>query len=270
MLSSGSMRRDAAEVCRHVAEGAPILSAAREDAPDPSACEWRFGCGAANEDGDGRVQALEDVVRADPTAAEIVLHRRGTTLGRGAAGARWRTESGPVLFPHRPSRRHPRFDPRYPPRPGEALDGRDLRVMADVSEWGWHTVRVADEGSLPYAFSVGLFRSFDHAEVVLFGLPADHLVSAVGRVAARVRDGERFEHGDVAGDIVEGHAVAVRRVVPRHYPAHLGYAIWYHGGPRFPAVQLVWADDAGRFPWDRWFSPAHRDAQPLLYEPEPA
>jgi hypothetical protein len=263
--------RETAIVCRHVADGAPILSAAREDFAAGEACEWEFGCGAEGDGaGDARVVPLEEVVRRDPSAVEIVLHPRGTALERAAEHDRWRTEVGPVLFPHRPSRRWPRLDPQYPPRRGEPLDASDLRLMADVAQIGYHVVAGSSTGADPaFAHSVGLFRTFDHPELVVFGLGVDALAGALRRAAERIRAGDRLEDGDVAEGLLEGRAVAVRRVVPRLYPVHLGHAVWYHGGARFPALQLVWSDD-GRFPWDRWFPRGLRDAQPLLFETEGA
>jgi len=143
--------------------------------------------------------------------------------------------------------------------------------MADVAQHGFHLAAVPGApGRAAHAFSVGLFRSWDHPEIVILGLADADLREAIVRAAELVRDGERFEHGDLAEGLVERRAVAFRRVGPRHYPANLGHAVWYHGGTRFPALQAVWADEAGRFPWDRWCARESRDAQPVLYEPEPA
>jgi hypothetical protein len=266
------MRGELANLCRHVVDGAPILWASREEVPGPASCEWQFRCGPApHAPDDSRALALDEVIKGDPSAVQIVLHPRGTVLERGANGARWHRKSGPVLFPQRPSRRYPRFDPRYPPRPGEVLDAADLRLMADVAQWGLHVATAArDEETPARAFSVGLFRSWDHPEVAVFGLRPEELEAAISRLGSRVRRGERFEHGDVADGAVDGRTVAFRRIVSRHYPAHLGHAVWYHGGARFPALQAVWADEAGRFPWDRWCRRELRDAQPMLFEPEPA
>ena len=142
--------------------------------------------------------------------------------------------------------------------------------MADVAQAGYHVVTGASTGADPaFAYSVGLFRTFDHPEVAVLGLPVEVLAEAVRRAAERVRAGERIEEGNVVEGLVNGRAVALRRIVPRLYPAHLGHAVWYHGGARFPALQAVWTED-GRFPWDRWFPRALRDAQPVLFEPEPA
>ncbi len=266
------MRGEPAIVCRHVLDGAPILAASREDPGEPADCEWQFRCGTAPHDvGDRRVVALDEIVRRDPSAVEIVLHPCGTALERSAAAGRWHTGIGPVLLPHRPSRRYPRFEPRFPPRPGEPLDANDLRVMADVAQCGFHVVSAAgDGGGAAHAYTVGLFRSWDHPELAAFGLAPEILRAALDRLEEHVRQGARFDHGDVVEDILEDRAVAFRRIVPRHYPAYLPRAVWFHDGARFPALQVVWADPDGRFPWDRWFPRELREAQPALFEPEPA
>lgn len=261
-----------AAVCRHVLEGAPIRLASRDEPAAPSACEWQFHCGAAlHEADDGQVLGLDEIVRRDPTAVEIVLHPRGTALERSDAGVPWHTGAGPVLLPHRPSRRYPRFEPRYPPRGGEPLEAGDLRLMADVAQAGFHVAEPPGlEGAPAHAHSVGLFRSWDHPELAVFGLPADVLREAIVRLGDRVRQGRRIDHGDVAEDVLPDRAVAFRRIVPRHYAIYLAHAVWYHGGAQFPALQVVWADGEGRFPWDRWFPRELRDAQPVLFEREPA
>lgn len=263
------MDAHAAACCSHVAEaGAPILAAERA-AADAAGPEWRFGCGRPDDGVALRPAALDAVVRRDPTAVQIVLHPRGTRLARRAAGERWFTDDGAVLFPHRPSRRWPGLDPRFPPRPGERLEADDLRLLADVADRGWHVVAFGGDGT-PSAFTVGLFRSFDHPELALLGLPADEAAAAVDRLAARVRDGERFGPEDVDDLALGGRLVAFRSIPPRRFAAWLGHAVWYHDGARFPALQAVWSDRAGRFPWDPWFAREARDAQPVLHEPEPA
>jgi hypothetical protein len=254
--------------CRHVVEArAPILEAERAAG---DGAEWRFRCGDSDDAAPLRPAALEAVLRRDPTAVEIVLHPRGTRLARRAAGARWYTDAGPVLFPHRPSRRWPGLDPRFAPRPNEPLEPGDLRLLADVADRGWHTALSAPGASTPHAFSIGLFRSFDHPEVAVLGLLAGDGAAVVDRIAARVRDGERFGPEDVVDGLIEGRTVAFRGIPPRRFPSWLGHAVWYHDGARFPALQAIWSDATGRFPWDPWFPRGAREAQPVLYEAEPA
>ena len=215
-----------------------------------------------------RDASLAEVVARDPSAVEIVLHPRGSAVARAGPGARWHVDEGPL--PPRPvlraaGRRSSHATPRDG---GEPLDALDLRVLAEVAERGWHVIHVEGAGE-GHAFTIGLFRSFDHPEVLLFGL-ADAGEAALDRLGARVRGGERFEDGGVAEGILPDRAVSFRAIARRHYRTYLGYAGWFHGGPRFPALQAVWPDAEGRFPWERWSSRALREAQPVLWEREPA
>lgn len=258
--------------CRHVEAGAPILRAARAamDSGEPGEAEWRVGCGACAEE-DGERATLEQVVREDPSLVEVVLRPGGTVLSRRAPGERWRTDEGPVPLPHRASRHWPSFDPRYPPRPNEPLDEADLTLLAAVGRRGWHTVLIPqDEGEPGYGFTVGLFRRFDHPEVALFGVAPEELRRALDRVGERIAGGERFDSGNVVEGLLDRRTVTLRRIAPRHCREYLGYAAWYHGGVRFPALQCVWSDPEGRFPWDAWFPREARGLQPALYEDAPA
>lgn len=256
--------------CRHVEAGAPALRAARvapEAAGEPG---WHLWCGACGE-GDGERAPLAQSIGQDPSLVEVVLRPAGTVLSRRAPGERWRTEEGPVPLPLRASRRWPSFDPRYPPRPGEPLDEADLTLLAAVGQRGWHVVlEAADEEEPGYAYTVGLFRRFDHPEVALFGLAQDELRAGLDRLGARIASGERFDTVEVAEGLLERRAVAFRRMAPRHCREYLGYGVWFHGGLRFPALQCVWADPEGRFPWDAWFPREARGLQPTLYEADPA
>ncbi len=267
------MPGDPALVCRHVAEdGAPIRVAVRGEAEGAEDVEWQFLCGATGHPAeDGRVWSLAEVVRRDPSAAAVVERPRGTRLERAGPGASWRTAAGPLPLPRHASRRWPDLEPRWPPRPGEPLDDADLRVLADVADEGWHTrVVPADAEGPGHAFTVGLLRTFDHPELIAVGLPPPELPRTVNRLAERIRRGERFGEGDRADDVLEGRPVAFRRVAQRHVHAWLGDAVWYHGSARFPVLQAVWPDEAGRFPWEPWFDRRLRERQPILAAPQPA
>ena len=237
-------------VCRHVVDGAPILCAARDEPFGVAACEWQFGCGAEEEGaGDQRLVPLEEIVRRDPSAVEIVLHPRGTALERESANARWHIETGPVLFPHRPSRRWPRFDPRYPPRRGEPLDAGDLRVIADVAQPASTSSaarrRAAPPRSPSRSASSGRSTTPRSRSSGSHPTCSRRRCAGWGTASATATGSTR---GTSWTGSSEGRAVAFRRIVPRHYPPYLGYAVWYHGGARFPALQATWADPARPLP----------------------
>jgi hypothetical protein len=68
------------------------------------------------------------------------------------------------------------------------------------------------------------------------------------------------------------HSYPVRFVdVPqRCYPDYLGLATWAYEGNDFPAVQLVWPDKQGRWPWDATARAGFREGQPILRDLGPS
>src|SRR5437868_12056075 len=131
--------------------------------------------------------------------------------------------------------------------PPEPADDHDRQLLADVEKHGWHVIRVKEDEEGPaFAYSVGLHRSFGHPEVIVFGLPLRVMHQIVNAVGEEVRSGERFEHLDESGEILEGYHVAFRTVERRQYADYLGYALWFYRGDGFPALQCLWPDSDHR------------------------
>ena len=75
----------------------------------------------------------------------------------------------------------------------------------------------------------------------------------LNRLSARVRTDERFAHGDTVHGIAEGRPVRLVAAEPRasvEYLIHANELYRYPGGPPVPALQVVWPDCGGRYPWD--------------------
>jgi hypothetical protein len=147
----------------------------------------------------------------------------------------------------------------------EPADDHDRKLLADFGRHGWHVVGVEEDEEGPgFAYSIGLYRSFGHPEVIVFGLPVRVMHRTINGVGEQVRSGERFGHLDEAGDVLEGYNVAFRTVKRRHYADYLGYARWFYRGDDFPALQCVWPDSAHRYPWHPEFDAALSRRQPVL------
>jgi hypothetical protein len=116
----------------------------------------------------------------------------------------------------------------------------------------------------PYAYTVGLTRFDGHPEIITFGLCMEHLGETLNVLGEAVRAGidvtdpgfldELFQPGTARMITVEdssGHLLVANRFyrVPGHGPV--------------PALQLVWADGQGLFPWDFGFAEGGWP-QPLL------
>ena len=146
----------------------------------------------------------------------------------------------------------------------------DRKLIADIHEYGWHCLLVADEhhpehaeqnaalGPHPiydaaFAYTVGLTLTRDHPELILVGRwPQAHAIlqTAVGAIES----GTRFAHGSESDEILEGYPVRFHRVSPDWAEHLLTYTSWVRRRRPFEAVQLVLPDRERRWPSDEGYS----------------
>ena len=149
---------------------------------------------------------------------------------------------------------------------------RLAEFAADIATYGWIVMKVA-ANSAPdpdFAYSIGLFQTYEHPEIILVGLDAETAHTIINDVGAAVRDGKRYAAGTTSDEFLEGYEVTFRAVPDHQYGAYLGWGRRYYAGRAVPALQLVFPDRSGRWPWDDHASPEFRAAQPILADtPEP-
>lgn len=112
----------------------------------------------------------------------------------------------------------------------------------------------------PFAYTVGL-TALGHPEIIVYGLPtavAGHILNSLGE---RIQRGQTFAPGqidhrttrDLPATFVEATDVGDLVVVSQVYPS-------------VEAIQVVWADPDGRFPWDDGYD-GERYPQPMMGRP---
>jgi hypothetical protein len=145
------------------------------------------------------------------------------------------------------------------PAPDDAFDEK---LVADVRAYGWHCVLVGAEGEAdpPFAYTVGLFHTFGHPELVLAGRWR-HAHGILGAAVELVGDGARLAPGDESDEVLEGYPVRFGPVSDEQRSELLTYAGWLYSGRAFPALQLILPDRAGRMPDDTGYDGY---PQPLL------
>jgi len=152
----------------------------------------------------------------------------------------------------------------------DAEDEADLKVIRDVREHGWHVVAIPPEAGTPgWVFSIGIFQTLRHPEIVVFGLDQNVAHFVVNEIGARIRSGKRFQHGSEAGGLLEGVRCTFRDILINWYEPFLGTAMWYYRGTDFPAIQCIWPDHEQHYPWEPQFQKNWKWAQPLLFERTP-
>lgn len=147
-------------------------------------------------------------------------------------------------------------------------DADEQRVIDDVREYGWHVVGIeADESGPAFAYSVGLQHTFDHPEIIVFGLnDAETMMHIINTIGEAVRNGSVFQDWHESDQILNGYSCLFRTIPAKAYPDYLGYANWYYRPSPFAVLQCFWPDKQHRFPWDPECHPSVQQRQPILSE----
>ncbi|MBC8137367.1 MAG: DUF4262 domain-containing protein [Fibrella sp.] len=147
----------------------------------------------------------------------------------------------------------------------EPEDDYDRKVIANIETYGWHVVIVPedDEGA-GFAYTVGLTYSYGHAEIILFGLPQDVTHAVLNETGDRAKSGTRIAANTYVEGLLEGYDCGFVTVHKTQYREYLGQCRWLYGGNEFDALQCVWPDMCGLFPWDEGFPESLRIKQPNL------
>ena len=146
---------------------------------------------------------------------------------------------------------------------------RDILKRREAHGW-FVNVIAEDEVGPGFAYSFGLFEEFGHPEIIIFGLGKDTMQTLVNDMGNHIRAGTMYGDGERSDSLIEGYTCVFRNVNPIHFGDTFTWATWFYGDPIFPALQLIWPDKQGRFPWEPEFNPRLRGRQPSLDEPLPS
>lgn len=141
--------------------------------------------------------------------------------------------------------------------PDKTLDDYLALLREKILAQGW-TVQYVEDDRRPFAYTIGLHRR-GLPELLVTGLPPRQALWLLNTFAKRALVGRR----PTPGDRVSLPAGTRLELVGMENPdAHMGMAIAIEGSD-ISAVQLVWADDHGRWPWAPGFDDGRR-RQPVL------
>ncbi|TAJ49911.1 MAG: DUF4262 domain-containing protein [Herbiconiux sp.] len=130
-----------------------------------------------------------------------------------------------------------------------------------VERYGWavrHVLAGRMPSEPPFSYTIGL-SSRPHPELVIVGLPPDVAKAFLDIAVAMIDDGRTFVPGEMAHGLAgDDRPLAVIRVDDAH---ELSAVEEIYGSVN--ALQLVWPDSSGRFPWVVGYANA-AEVQPLL------
>lgn len=138
-------------------------------------------------------------------------------------------------------------------------------INGDIEIEGCHIVLVEADDYLPaYAYTIGLFQTYGHPEVICFGLAPEVLKSLLQDTHQLVKQGRKLIPGYLFPEFLKGFKTQFLKVNPAYYPDYFGLAQEHYKSRNFPALQLVWPDKQHNFPWEESFNPNWKFRQPAL------
>lgn len=149
----------------------------------------------------------------------------------------------------------------------EAEDDADRKLLFDIETYGWHVVSVTEEPDTPrFVFTVGLYYRYSHPEILVMGLKQPTAHSLLHSMVEKIKNGEKFEPGALITDVAS-FPLALIPIHTNHYREYLGYGMWFYQSLEmpFPALQLVWPDRAGLFPWQNGYDGRFSKLQRVLH-----
>jgi hypothetical protein len=143
----------------------------------------------------------------------------------------------------------------------------EQEIIDTVNRHGWFVALFNKTEYLPsFAYTIGLHKTFNHPEIISFGLTTGTLHQILNIAGEKVRAGEVITPGKVYDDeFFEGGVAQFIKVDASNIPDYMGYGMWYNEHRPFEVLQLVWTDRNKFFPWQSGYDhDEFKFRQPLL------
>lgn len=144
-------------------------------------------------------------------------------------------------------------------------DDYDQKVQSAIDAHGWAVQGVfpsTDDDGAPFAYTVGMTaRSLP--ELLIYGLPSQVATLVLNAAGARMGEDGPPQDGQRLSGLIANYDLAVVNAV---HTRDLAMARRFYGNDQVRAVQLVWPDQEGRYPWDGGYS-IRLTTQPLTGGP---
>ncbi|HRB71488.1 MAG TPA: DUF4262 domain-containing protein [Flavobacterium sp.] len=147
------------------------------------------------------------------------------------------------------------------------IDDKNLlqQIKINIDQFGLQVIMVSSTNYLPsFAYSIGLTTTYNHPEIICFGLSNETAHEIINDVAAIIKRGVQIKKENIYTEIFQDSRATFLKVDERNIQDYFGTALNYYGDRNFEALQLVWTDRNDKFPWEEGFEEEFLYKQPLL------
>ena len=142
---------------------------------------------------------------------------------------------------------------------------RDKKLENDINQYGLQVLYVMGDDTGPgFSYSIGLFKSYGHPEIIIIGLKQQLAHTLINNMAYEIKQGKTFSPQTFEADIIDGFNCYIINADKVHYDAYVGQAQNYYGDDDFPLIQCIYPTVKGIFPWENEWPEEIKDLQPIL------
>lgn len=151
----------------------------------------------------------------------------------------------------------------FPDRDMAHLD--KIRWVIETQGWCAEPMAAVEDPPTPgYTYTIGFEDSYDHPEVVIFGLQPVAARGLLEMIAMHLSAGGVIPNGVFTGLLDSDLPSAMLPVSLEEFGDLFETAHAYHDDQAFRVAQFVWPDKQGKLPWDEGFDDRLRLAQPVI------
>lgn len=131
----------------------------------------------------------------------------------------------------------------------------DEEIIQIVERFGWYAASINDHQP-PFIYTIGLMKTFDHPDFVIFGVEADDAHALLNGLINDIKSGKKYSQADVYSICLGGdnHRIGIRKVHETQIPLYFGYGMGFMRNigriGELRAVQIFWPDREGKFPFE--------------------
>ncbi|MFA6084409.1 DUF4262 domain-containing protein [Mucilaginibacter sp.] len=141
---------------------------------------------------------------------------------------------------------------------------REKKLEDDIKQYGLQVLHVLEDETGPgFTYSIGLFKSYGHPEIIMIGLKQDLAHTLINNMAYEIKEGKVYSPLNFEASILDDFDCYIIEVDKSNYDNYVCQAQNYYQGD-FPLIQCIYPTVKGIYPWEEEWPEEIKDLQPIL------
>lgn len=140
------------------------------------------------------------------------------------------------------------------------------KIYSDIDSIGWHVIKVPEDFEGPgFAYTVGLFKSYNHPELIIFGLPIEVMHKILNNICSLIQSGEEMKSDSIRDGVLKsGIHIKFKTASEEKLKDYvIQMKLFYQ--KNIPTLQVLWPDKLNKLSDDDLCDAIVKNKQPRLY-----